>query len=437
MSRHARLRQLANSGSSILLARVLNVLLSIGSLPLVARALGPSGRGEVAFGLAVTQMLPFVVTIGFLPLLRREWATSVNAGARLTRAARKWAVVVAAVMVPLAYGIAHAAKPYLSGDALRPLVVAMVVCASAGLCWLADASALAGKGATGRYAALLLLPSMVLTTCYITLYLVGELTVGSVFWSVALAYAISSVAASFANKVSLHGPSERLGSAIRRGAPYSGSTLAEALSFRLDQVVALPVLGAHGAGLYSIAATIGLLPLAAGEASATAVFKQVVTQDGDPASRHERAGLVRLNILLGVLICLFGALTVPVAVPVLFGEGFRGAVLPTIVSLAGAFSLVVGQACTVLLIASDSGWRLSLAQIVGLGAGVLILLVLGPKYGAFGASLASTIGYTIATCVMALGCDLRFTEYVPTKRDFRNLLSVFTTGRLSSRQTAR
>jgi len=102
-----------------------------------------------------------------------------------------------------------------------------------------------------------------------------------------------------------------------------------------------------------------------------------------------------LTLFLAVLLGLF---SYPLII-ILFGSSYEGSVPALRLLLPGVVLLAV---CKVL--ASDLGGRgllvyNSLASLAGLLATILLDLVLIPRWGIYGAAVASSISYTLSTAV--------------------------------------
>lgn len=383
-----------NSALLILLSRIAVVVMSLGTLPLIARALGPEGRGEAAAVVTFVQLLAVLLTLGLQTHIRREVALAGGQAGQALRAARYTALIMGA-LAGLAAGLAG---PVIISD-IDPelatwLIPVAAICTLCGICWLSDASVLIGQGRSTAYAVVLAVPSIVQAVGVVLLYVTSQLTVLHFLQLQAPSYLLAALIASRAIRLPWWGQGGSSWLHVRTSMAYFGAQVAESLAFRADQVIAVAVMGAHAAGIYSIAATVGMLPMAVGQALATAYFQDVVRDEREEQVVAETT--LGQMTWLGVIAACGLALCVPFAVPVLFGEAFRAAVGPTFVSLIGGAVLVVMQGVGNLLIRRNLGWRLSASQMAGLAVGLGLLVVLGGPFGAMGGSAASTVGFMVA-----------------------------------------
>ncbi|MCA0180553.1 MAG: lipopolysaccharide biosynthesis protein [Actinobacteria bacterium] len=426
---------MTNSALTVVLSRIGSVTCGFFTLTLTAWGLGPSGRGVVATGISLMLLFPLLLSGGLPSVMRRIWALQPPASAaQHLLAARALALPLAAVSGLVATALLPVLAPSASSGIKWVLVGCIVTCTGAGTRWLNDGSALLGSGRVGAYSLVLLTPSVLLAVVSLWLWATGELSVVAVLIAQAGAYLITAVASHLLVKMPSGVRREPLLRVLREGLPYFGSQVAEALSYRLDQVLVLGVIGAFGAGIYSISATVALLPSTLGLAVASATFQQV-------AAQHQRDGrladgsVVRVSLLAGAILTLVLAAAAPYAIPIAFGQAFASAVIPTWIGLIGALFLVGTQASASILIASGRGWHLTLAQVIGLGVGVLLLLIMGPRFGATGAAWASATGFFTTFIIALWATRLPLSELLPRGSDVSRTVQVFVSGSLEPRRS--
>lgn len=405
-----------------------SVLCGFLTLVVTSRVLGPEGRGVVTTITSILLLVPIVASFGLPMSVRRVFATSDKSIADLGLGAAK------ALGIPIGIAgsvVALVIGALTSGGLSRSdlmLGVAVGVCTVTGIWWLSDGNALLGQGRVGAYATVLLLPSLLLATLIAILVAGGWLTVESTIAAQVLAYAMTSAYSGERTRVAALAPLVEQGRALRTSFQYFGGQVAEALSYRLDQALAIVFLGAAGAGHYSIAATIGMLPSTLGLAVSAATFNEVARNpmvDGRP-----NLTAVRVAFLAALPAMCLTAACAPMVIPVMFGDDFRPAVVATVVALVGSQFLVLAQGAASLLLAQGMGWKLSVAQLAGLAIGLLFLAVLGPTFGVVGASVASSLGFATAAILSLVFLKATFADLCLRREDARSVLATFTTGRL-------
>jgi O-antigen/teichoic acid export membrane protein len=167
--------------------------------------------------------------------------------------------------------------------------------------------------------------------------------------------------------------------------------LASFLVVRLDLLLVNGYLGSHQAGLYSVATTVAdgmyILPMVVG----INLFPRVARS----GASQETAEVFRSVAVLYLLVCL---VTIPIAGPAIrlfFGGSFDGSVSLYYWLLPGIYSL--GMLTILSHHFAGRGYPIAaaLVWIVGLALNLAINVVFLPGRGAWVASLASSIAYTL------------------------------------------
>ncbi|CAN5330743.1 polysaccharide biosynthesis C-terminal domain-containing protein [soil metagenome] len=400
--------------SLIAIANILAAGLALLTAPIVARAIGPEGRGETAAAIAAFAIVPIFLALGVPLEIRRLAATNDESGAVRT-ARRLWVVaLVPSIAAALVLDYLVFDSLTLPGRMLAGLGIAL---APVSMAWMTDLNVLVARANyRGVFATRLAQPVvyLILVSCAWVLDIANVPTIlaagimGNVFTAI-----LSTVLV----KISFRGPRSEYRPLLKRGASFAGSTAAEAASYRLDQLLVLPLIGAQQAGYYSIATTIGALPLAVGHALGATYFRDVAKAN----SRARKAlmrGAVRASIAAAFATCLFFLATIPFAIPLVFGSAFAGAVQPAMISMTGSFFLVVSFVCSMTLAADSRGRQMTIAQTVCLAAGMLLLYLLAPPWEASGAAIASAISYSLLLTLLLFSIRIAPSRLVPRKKDF-------------------
>ena len=209
---------------------------------------------------------------------------------------------------------------------------------------------------------------------------------------------------------------------MRGAVKFAGAAIAESASYRLDQVLALPIIGAYNTGLYAVAVTMGSAPLSLGHAISASYYPRVAQANGTDRDQLNAEG-TRVGLAIALLVCIPLAMITPLVVPLLFGAEFVGAIVPALLSLAGTVALVCGFVASSLLAAAGRGIVMTVAQCCSLVVGIGLLFVLGPPLGAVGASLASSISYVVLSLIVIWALGVRPSAALPHIHDFRLALS--------------
>lgn len=360
------------------------------------------------------------VAIGMgVPLAVRRRAVDPGERDDAVRSARRiaWHTVPPATLI----GVALAFTLLADLDALATLAF-IIAMGMAGLTvsWSVDANVLVAER---RYFRILWLGSIQTVAYFIVvlvLWITGSMSVAAVLF----AHAAGTLAAFLLGRRWVTVSRARAGSVrslIAEGFRLWGSQAAEIASARLDQLLVLPIIGASPTGLYSVAATIGSLPVTIGLAFGTSAFRDFVRE----RSIEQMRSAVRMAVAIAGLLAATVALVSIWGIPLLFGEQFRGAIPLAFITLMGGVLVTGNYVCSMALIAVQRGGSMTLVQVSGLVVGLLLLVPGGLLWGAFGAAVASAIGYGTTFLGALLVLRIRPWSVIPGPRDFAWGLKVF------------
>jgi O-antigen/teichoic acid export membrane protein len=154
---------------------------------------------------------------------------------------------------------------------------------------------------------------------------------------------------------------------------------------RLDQTLMTSLAGQHQLGLYVAAVNFSEIPLIV-----TAVIGQI--SFSSDSAKNDDARLTATARLLGsftIILGIFIGATLPITIPILFGSAFYPAVPATIVLLT---AIAIGAPISVLgagLGARGHPGLRSMALVLAATVNLGLLVVVVPRMGAIGASLAT------------------------------------------------
>jgi O-antigen/teichoic acid export membrane protein len=413
------------AGSSLLLlvARVLGNSGFFVAILVVARALGPSGRGTIAFLTVLALILAHVATVGV------PSATQVFAAQRVDARPRLLGNLLGLVVLASgsASGVVVAlllAFPDARPESLEGPVLALLVPGTIGI-GLVEASYyyLAGCGKFGRQAAITAtVPwayaaglGLVAATSGLTVFRAAlAWTLATLVWA-ALLVGAAAVATGLARpSISLLAESARFG--VRAWA----GNLALFLTARLDQIVVGLIASEAVLGIYAIAVNVAEVALYVPAAAAMAFLPAIARTAA--GGRTERAlAAFRQLVLVTAGVVVLGALVGAPLLPLAFGEEFRASVAPFLWLLPGAVGYAGFQVFSSALLASDAPGRSSLSAVLALAVGLGLDFALIPRYGATGAAAAATASFFVGAVSAALTyralSPFAWTELVPRRAD--------------------
>lgn len=394
---------------------------------LLARALEPTGRGEVAF-ITVTAM----VTARCVNLGLNE-ATRVFVAQRVTQRATLLTNLVLAVTALSAGGAlvvcgALAALPGVRppGIGLRQLVVLLLATlatalVSAGYSYLQGCSRFRPYGlvqSTGAwlYAALLA-----------AIWVGPGLTATRAASAWVLSQAIPAIVllAVCERGIGLGAPNlTLLRESIGFGMRAWGGGLSHFLNARTDQILTALIASEATLGIYAVAVNASevlfYLPTAVAAALLPAVARD---SGGQTAERTLR--VFRAVALVTAVATMLAAVLGPVLIPLVFGEAYRQSVGPFLWLLPSTLGFAASVTFSTALVASNAPGLSSLGPAVSLISGIALDLVLIPVYGASGAAAAASAallagGVTAATAYRSRA-GFAWGALVPRAQDARAL----------------
>lgn len=364
--------------------------------PLLARALGPEGRGEIAAVISAAFVLALLLPFG-LPQAAAYFMDEQPPG-RLLSTATAFGLTVGTFICG---GLWFVAPLYLhdySDTALfwaRLILIALPL--SVGMQTVLEIQRRRGADASwNRWRSA---PQVVPALAIVPLWFVGALTLNTAL----AAYAIGSLMPLPLLIKGFRHPGPRAPSlaTFRVMLPYAwrsaGTWTATSLTARLDQVVLAVAVPSGRLGLYAVAVTAASItnPITAGVS--LALFGHLRTDpSGDEAMRRFRRS-VKVTLSLSIVVAVLIGLSAPVLLRLAFGEEFDGAATPLRLLLPGTVAIGILGVLGTKLSAEGRPGELTRASIVGAGFTVVGLLLVVPRFGIEGAAGVTSLAYLLQT----------------------------------------
>jgi O-antigen/teichoic acid export membrane protein len=397
--------------------------LSLLNVLIIARALGPDGRGEVAFLITVSLVSATIATLGVQqasanlagtdPAVRPSLATNALVLSLLNGAIASLAIILLIVFFP---AVGADAAPWLLGVALAAipiqilrsyfvyLVLADYGFGASNLSWIVGPAVnVVANGAIATFA---------------------HLTVGlaTIVWAVGQALGVAILAWYVHRKRAGYGRPD-LGLALRTlrfGTKAHIGNIMLVGNYRMDQWFTGSISGARELGYYSVAVAWaeGLFFLPTALAS---VQRPDVVRASREQAAQRAAAIFRAAIILTVPIAVGLFLAAPVLCGTIFGEQFRAAVDDLRLLIPGAFGVVALKLLGSTLTAQGFPTRESLSLGVSFLATLVLDVLLIPRWGGEGAAIASSAAYCLGgglCCFIfarTLGCGIA--DLVPRAGD--------------------
>lgn len=368
-------------------------------LLLVTRALGPAGRGTVAFLTVTALVTAWIARLGVTEATvvfaaKRPEARSVlltNSLAFSTLAGLAGAVVVCGALwfVP-------ALRPHgVGGPELAVLAFAIVAAC------LADAGYrfMLGCSRFRTHALVTAVTSWVYPLLAVVLWAVFGLTVvlGALVWAATQALrAVLLFSVAIRREGGLGRPSLRLlRETIHFGVRAWVGTLADSLGFRIDQILLALIASEAALGFYVVAVNLSEILLYFPGAVAMALLPVAARSEAGPR-RGQTLRAFRSAAYVAVASILVSAIVAPPLIPVVFGASFHASVTPFLLLLPGLIGFTAMIVFCNALIASSLPGLSSIAPAACCVVGLAFDFALIPFFGASGAAAAASVAYGAA-----------------------------------------
>jgi len=373
-------------------------------LLLVTRALGPSGRGTVAFLTVTALVTAWIARLGVTE------ATVVFAA---QRPELRPALLANSLAFSTCAGLAGAAAvcgtlsaiPALRPQGVGGVELAILAISIVAAC-LADAGYrfMLGCSRFRTHALVTAITSWIYPLLAVLLWGTFGLTVAlaALLWAATQGLRAAMLFSFAIRRVSgLGRPSlELLRETIAFGVKAWVGTLADSLGFRIDQILLALLASEAALGFYVVAVNLSEILLYFPGAVSTALLPVAARSEAGPRlGQTLRAFRSAWFVTLASL--LASAVLAPPLIPVVFGASFKASVTPFLLLLPGLLGFTALIVFSNALVASSLPSLSSVAPAVCFGVGIGLDFALIPFFGASGAAAAASAAY-IAGGVSAL-----------------------------------
>jgi O-antigen/teichoic acid export membrane protein len=211
---------------------------------------------------------------------------------------------------------------------------------------------------------------------------------------------------------------------VRFGLRAWAGGLSQFLNARTDQILTALLASEATLGIYAVAVNTSEVLFYLPNAVAAALLPAVASRA--PGAMSQRTlSVFRAVALVTVAASLAAAALGPLLIPLLFGHAYRGSVAPFLWLLPSALGFAANVTFSGALVASGAPGRSSLGATVALVLGVALDVVLIPSHGAVGAAAAASAallaGGLAAAAAYRAHVGFRWVELIPRARDVATL----------------
>lgn len=384
---------LAQKSLENFVARIAAQAFSIGGAIVIARVLGPSGKGIFSYAGSLLAMIQ-MANAGQAAAISWQYAKQNRAPSDLLRAMIK---ILGSIALPAALLLAICGAAIPGQSALIAVALALPF-------------ALFAQSATGFFLAdsnvrLLNIQQLVIgvltVAVYVPMLVLAHTTLPVLFAIWIGGYIAGAIYTVFAlRRYARDKKGTPSGALVKEQLAYGGqislNSAVQFLNFRIDVFLIMFMLGQTALGVYSIGIGIGELLWQLSRPMATAAFG-VIARGSEAQAADATATCMRHSfvlVLLGSIVVFFLA---PPLVPIVYGKQFAEAGLVSRVLLPGimAYSMMPTLATFFAQQLGQPRIPLIFSTVSTVLCGVITVLAL-PHFGIVGGALATSVSYVIA-----------------------------------------
>jgi O-antigen/teichoic acid export membrane protein len=368
---------------------------------LIARSLGPTGRGNTALVAVYDDASTIALSLGVPAAVGRE-ASQADDDARSTVEARLLgsALTIAVFVTPAAALLSWLVFTFALDGAPRSIQFLVVAAIAAtpivNTVPMAGRMILTARGELHALASLIMIQMVVRLAIYGLLILFDAFTATTAALGFLASGWFGSILVWFVVGIRPTRGGE-LGPLLRFGVKTVPGSMADLTNSRLDQLLIVPLLSTRDLGIYAVAIGVAFLPINIGSSMALSAYR-VAARDGVDRSATRQA--VRRGVRLVAAAGLVSALGAAFLLVPVYGSEFADSIVPAMLLVGG--SVATGITAILVQVANASGRPLigSWSSLAGLIVTLVGLPIVLPTFGVVGAAVVSLLAYS-TRCLVA------------------------------------
>jgi O-antigen/teichoic acid export membrane protein len=392
---------LVRSGTITLASRLVVFGLSLVAGVILARTLGPYGRGLYALALVAPSAVTLMANLGISQALTYYLARKTYRVDQLIGQVIALAAILGGVAALLLVAVmAVAGKWILPGVALNLVVIAAASIPLA-LFFYFSLSFEQGLEDFIGFNALYLVNAAALVLLLLPLFVTrGNVTLAVTAWSLSWipTAAVGLFLLSRAGRLNIRLDLQVAKPLLRFGIVGYLGFMTNYLNFRLDTFLVNIFANPTQVGFYAVAVGLAEIIWYVSSAAATVLAPRVASADA--ATSEITTGRVsRVVFATSLLGALALAVVAPFLIRILFGSAFSPSVVAVWLLLPGIVTLSVARVLSSYLLGRNRLKVDFFASLAGLAMTLVLDLTLIPRYGFVGAAIASSVAYTTTMLV--------------------------------------
>lgn len=373
---------------------------------LLARLLGPTGRGELAAALLWPQALVYLGSFGGQDACVYFAARKqIRTGVVLTNASLFFLIQIA-LLLPLSYLLV----PYLLSGQLSDVVAIsrlLLITTAFGLAALYATSVLRAKLEMGVYNALNLIVPIGSLVGVLWLLATERLILGNIAFLYIFLYALLALAALVAVFAKHLWDIFRLDRMILKqmvvyGAKVQLGSISQMANLRLDQMLMVALMPAAQLGLYVVAVSVAGITVVVPSAVRTVLAPSIAQVDQEAENMPDLEARLRMYWSLNVAVGLVILLIAPLAMMIVFGVAYRAAILPAEILILASICLGGKDILSGTAYGLGTPVLVSQAEMASLLVTAIALVIFLPPWGIVGAAVASLLAYGASLTILVL-----------------------------------
>jgi O-antigen/teichoic acid export membrane protein len=393
---------LVSSASLTLGTRIVAFVFSGATNVILARSLGPEGRGVYAVAVMATAIISLLAQLGVGPANVYHLSKKLIDLDELIGHSTSLALLLGTLCFGIVFGlVAATGSTSVLGVGSRYIVVASAAVPFMLLTAFMQ-SLLQGGQRFVHFNAVLLIQYGAPTICLVlALFVFRDRTLGAVTaWTASSA--VTALAAAYTvaplSRFSLRMRIPTLRALLRFGSISYLGNVTSYVNYRFDVLIVNLFTGARQVGLYSVGTALAEIVWFITNAAALVLAPRVASARLEEADRITEA-VARMVGLLTLLAAVGLAVTAPFLVVLFFGSAFAESTWAVWLLLPGIVTFSISRILSMYLLGRNKLKIDLLAAAVGLVITLTLDLLLIPRYGFRGAAVASSIAYTSAMLV--------------------------------------